>query len=205
MCRQEKAQNEKNRSDNLKKKIGKLKAIDVGHWNKHTWKLNNPQIQSEIALILTGGIDGKGERPYDILFLSESNLNKIDNEDSYKIPGYRLIKNKGFAEGRDNRSRACAYVREGLKVKIRRDLQSGNHQDVWLEVSICGGNIIAGSYYREFQQERGPTNKSDRKSQQKRLTEYLEFINMKLENQKKDLVVMGDWNVDFTKEGKDNY
>ena len=87
----------------------------------------------------------------DIIFLVETDTNSINNENDYKISGFKtVIQNK---KDESLPTRILCLINEGLanSALIRMDLTSADFPSLWIEIEIPSGkNVICGGFYREW-------------------------------------------------------
>ena len=81
----------------------------------------------------------------DIFGVSESRLNVNNNDDEIQIPGY-------FAERRDSsfihHTRLCVYIKCDIQYTRRKDLESDEVENLWIELQLPGRSVFIGFIYR---------------------------------------------------------
>ena len=138
------------------------------------------------------------ENKLDVCAVSEVDVinTKFHYDNLYEIKGYSFVFPTSWKKGK---ARMIVYYKKHLEpfIKIRRDLMSKNQPDVWLELkSKNDRNLVVGFYYREFT---GMDGDRSIEQQRVRLKEWTSAAS-KVEDEKKELVTMGDFNVDLLKE-----
>ncbi|XP_015224518.1 PREDICTED: uncharacterized protein LOC107080829 [Cyprinodon variegatus] len=127
-----------------------------------------------------------------VFALCETKLDASVEDRKVGIPGFRLWR-------RDRKEKkgggVALYVKNDIEAKERTDLMRTTAEIIWVELDITGSRpVLLGCFYR-------PPN-SDR--------EYLDklYENMTLmlkEKEEKDIFVMGDFNIDWSKDSLLNY
>ena len=126
-----------------------------------------------------------------MIFLVETDTVTINNENDYRIPGFKtIIQNK---KGDSLPTRIICLVNEKLAglVLIRMDLTSADFPSLWMEVeNPFGKNIICGGFYREWAP--GGTNSIDAQVQSIQIfTSQIE----KAASENKTILLLGDANL----------
>ena len=169
----------------------KLKrTLKLGSWNANRGFLTKGKIfEIENQMM---------ENKLDVCAVSEVDVinTKFHYDNLYEIKGYSFVFPTSWKKGK---ARMIVYYKKHLEpfIKIRRDLMSKNQPDVWLELkSKNDRNLVVGFYYREFT---GMDGDRSIEQQRVRLKEWTSAAS-KVEDEKKELVAMGDFNVDLLKE-----
>ena len=139
------------------------------------------------------------ENKLDVLGISEANLWREDDFSQIKVKNYEVVNDKLLTK--HGRARSMMYVRSNLKYKIRTDLMHDDTPEVWLELPGKPGEnpLLVSQFYREHTVVRGKENVegSDSSTEQKnRLLKWIEKTAMILENEKKEILIGGDFNAD---------
>ena len=169
----------------------KLKRnLRVGAWNCNKGYLS----KGKIAEIENQMIEHK----LDICAVSEVEINKtkFHSDSLYQIKGYNFLLPKSWKKGR---ARSIVYFRRHLEdhMKVRKDLMSPDQPDIWIEMqSKLDKELIIGFYYREFT---GIDGDRSMEKQKERLKVWTTAVG-KVEEEGKDLLLMGDFNVDMFKD-----
>ena len=122
----------------------------------------------------------------DIISLSETHLRTDNDCKRLKLEGYKFLGNcrKNGAGGG-----VCIYIKENIVFKKRSDFNKSSLENLWIEISIKNAKpIIFGCCYR-------PPETSNYLPK-----EYDVFFNESVKdiiNEKKEVIVMGDFNVDY--------
>ena len=117
----------RNINSSSSEKFIKKKGIKFVHQNIRVLLNNKPHLETFIA---------KTHGKIDFISLSETHRNSddgSDNDDLYKIPGYKFIHNdpkigKGGGVG--------IFVKEGVDFKRRKDLEISHIESLWIEICI---------------------------------------------------------------------
>ena len=108
---------------------GNRKTLDLKilSWNSgHTFLVN--QI-NEVRWLIQ-------EKSPHILFISESNLKRSHDKELLEIEGYRLHTTKVIGCPDKQVSRIVAYVKDGIIVRRRGDLESEDVSAIWMEAGL---------------------------------------------------------------------
>ena len=169
----------------------KLKRnLRVGAWNCNKGYLT----KGKIAEIENQMIEHK----LDICAVLEVEINKtkFHSESLYQIKGYKFLLPKSWKKGR---ARSIVYFKRHLEdhMKIRKDLMSIDQPDIWIEMqSKMDKELVIGFYYREFT---GIDGDRSMDKQKERLKVWTTAVG-KVDEEGKELLLMGDFNVDKFKE-----
>ena len=122
-----------------------------------TWNIRRGLIVREIELK-----NMLNDEKIDIMFVTETDTKTLENEKSYQVEGYNTI----FPQRKnaDSKVRIICLAKINLyaRIKIRRDLMSGDFPSIWLELSngIHKSLLIAG-FYRQWSHENLSKNKAE--------------------------------------------
>jgi hypothetical protein len=161
-----------------------------------TWNIRRGLIVREIELK-----NMLNDEKIDIMFVTETDTKTLENEKSYQVEGYNTI----FPQRKnaDSKVRIICLAKINLyaRIKIRRDLMSGDFPSIWLELSngIHKSLLIAG-FYRQWSHE----NLSKAEAEQNGVTIITNQIEA-ASNEKKDLLIVGDVNLCSKKWKEPNY
>ena len=122
------SQDRKLRNRSIKSKNGNRNSMNVLHWNagKSQWIR---QLDELNCLILA-------HQP-DLLFVSEAGLYSHNLDFETHVPGYSIISSKTLAA--HGYSRMNLLVKEGIIVKVLKNLMHDDIASIWLGVQIPGG------------------------------------------------------------------
>ena len=154
------------------------KGLKICHWNIQ--RLTTTK-QDEIKISLTENSNNSNK--IDILFLSETFCTNKTPDYLYAITDYKLFRKDRIGKLGGG---VMAFVHKDLKVERRIDMEDDDLEALWLEVNPHKSNrslFVAGVY-------RPPSSNVD---MDKKLGRNIE--NAKLRN--KELIIMGDLNVDY--------
>ena len=138
-----------------------------------------------------------------ILFLPESNLLRSHDRDKVEIEGYTLHTSLMIRNADRQTSRIVAYVKEGIIVRRREDLELDDFSSIWLEAGLPRQKkfLVCGVYREWAHLKRGEETEEDsgsRQEQEERWNNFLEKWEDALEEQP-DVTVLGDINIDLNK------
>ena len=165
------------------------RGIKLSHWNAGNAYLENKTIQIENLI--------SDHHPH-LLGISEANLHKDHCLDNCKIENYDLITSKTMDNRNLNISRVVVYKHTSLVAKVREDLMSDKFSSIWLEVGFPGRTrFLVCNLYREWQY----MGQSDHSSLEipEQLARWIIFLEQweRALDTGKEVVVMGDFNLDF--------
>ena len=173
------------------------RGIKIIAWNKGSSYLQNKH--HEIETIIAA------DKPH-IIGLSEANLKKDTDLSLVQHDDYTLHTAPTLENPLLGISRLVVYTHSSLVVKRRHDLENDSLSAVWLELGMPRQKkIIVGNIYREWQHMgQGPDSLSGSVAAQ--LQRWLIFIDMweKVLREGKEVMVLGDINLDFLKWTRDN-
>ena len=154
------------------KRLLKSKGFKVAHLNI----ASIPMHLDELKVLMK-------DKPVDVLSINETRLDDtIDNEE-VRIPGYNIFCKDRFRNG----GGVALYIREVFNVSERTKLVPSYLEAVCIEVKKPKSKpIIITTVYRP------PSSKIDYMNQ---IEDYLNV----LDNENKELIVMGDFNCDLSK------
>ena len=173
------------------------RGIKLIAWNKGSSYLQNKH--HEIENIIAA------EKPH-ILGLSEANLKKDTDLSLVQHAEYTLHSAPTIENPQLDIARMVVYTHSSLVVKRRHDLEDQSLSAVWLELGMPRQKkIIVGNIYREWQYM-GQASSNSSGSIADQLQRWLVFIEMweKVLNEGKEVMVLGDINLDFLKWNKGN-
>ena len=164
--------------------------MKIGSWNANKGYLTKGKIME---------IENKmRELNLDICAVSEVDITntKFHSDSLYEIKGYNYILPRSWKKGR---ARLIVYYKTFLEthLKIRNDLMSLEQPDVWIEMkSRSETDLVINFYYREFTGLDGDKSMEKQKERLKKLTEAV----AKVEEEDKEVLLMGDFNIDLLKD-----
>ena len=127
------------------------------------------------------------------LGLNELQKHKHDTVSPYQFPGYRLEFDN--LDKTDGWSRTGILVKNNIKYKRRRDLESEGTSTVWLQVGCTGRkHFLLQCLYRQFQRPGRIASKSQQ-SQNNRWDTILEKWSL-ASNEDREIISIGDFNMD---------
>ena len=173
------------------------RGIKLIAWNKGSSYLQNKH--HEIEHIIAA------EKPH-ILGLSEANLKKDTDLSLVQHAEYTLHTAPTIDNPQLGIARMVVYTHSSLVVKRRHDLEDQSLSAVWLELGMPRQKkIIVGNIYREWQYM-GQASSNSSGSIADQLQRWLVLIEMweKVLNEGKEVMVLGDINLDFLKWNKGN-
>ena len=172
----------------------KNKEMKILSWNSgHTYLIN--QI-NEIKWLI------QDKSPH-ILFVYESNLRRSHDIEQVKIEGYSLHTSKMIRNPDIQVSRIVAYVKDGIVVRRRDDLESDEISAIWMEAGLPQERkyLVCG-VYREWAHLKTDGclnyNSGSLTEQEKRWEIFLDTWEDALD-ETEDVSVMGDVNIDLGK------
>ena len=173
------------------------RGIQIIAWNKGSSYLQNKHHKIETIIA--------ADKPH-IIGLSEANLKKDTDLSLVQHDDYTLHTAPTLENPLLGISRLVVYTHSSLVVKRRHDLENDSLSAVWLELGMPRQKkIIVGNIYREWQHmDQGPDSVSGSVAEQ--LQRWLIFIDMwgKVLREGKEVMVLGDINLDFLKWTRDN-
>jgi len=143
------------------------------------------------------------EKALHILFVSESNLKRSHDRSMVDIDGYSFHTAKMIRSPEKQVSRLVAYVREGIIVRRREDLESDEISAICMEAGLPKEKkfLICGLYreWARLKTDGYPINESGTiQEQEKRWDIFLDAWEDALDGAD-DVCVMGDANIDLLK------
>ena len=165
------------------------RGIKLSHWNAGSAHLENKTVDIESLI--------SDHHPH-LLGISEANLHKDHCIDNCKIQDYDLITCNTMRNENLNISRVVVYKHTSIVAKLREDLMSDKFSSIWLEVGFPGRTrFLVCNLYREWQYMGQADHSSlDITEQFSRWVIFLEQWEKALDTGK-EVVVMGDFNLDF--------
>ena len=165
------------------------KGLKLSHWNAGSAYLENKTIEIENLI--------SDHHPH-LLGISEANLHKNHCIENCKVEGYDLITCNTLNNEKISMSRVVVYKHTSLVAKVREDLMSDCFSSIWLEVGFPGkSKILVCNLYREWQYMGQADNSSSSiPEQMARWVVFLQQWEKALESGK-EVVVLGDFNLDF--------
>ena len=172
------------------------RGIKIAHWNAGSAHLVNKihEIEQVVA-----------ENHPHLLGISESNLKRAHDLDDVQLQDYDLILSKTIDNDQLQVSRIVCYKHHSLVGKVREDLMSDEFSSIWLEIGLPGKRkILVCQLYREWrylgQADRGEHSHS-MPEQIRRWSIFLDQWEQAVASGK-EVIVMGDINLDFLKFGR---
>ena len=159
-----------------------FRGLKIAHLNVRSIRNKIDQIQFEL---LQGQF-------FDILTISESWLNDTIDDAEVQIPGFSCVRKD--REESEKGGGNIVYIRDGLPFRIRHDLNNNDNECLWFEIvrRKCKPILICSVY----------------KAPEANLESFISSLEdslLKLDYCNSDLVLLGDFNVDFTPcKGKSN-
>ena len=159
-----------------------FRGLKIAHLNVRSIRNKIDQIQFEL---LQGQF-------FDILTISESWLNDTIDDAEVQIPGFSCVRKD--REESEKGGGNIVYIRDGLPFRIRHDLNNNDNECLWFEIvrRKCKPILICSVY----------------KAPEAYLESFISSLEdslLKLDYCNSDLVLLGDFNVDFTPcKGKSN-
>ena len=171
-------------------KLKHKKNLRVGAWNCNKGYITKAKI-AEIENQMM-------EHKLDMCAVLEVEIykTKFHSDSLYQIKGYNFLLPKSWKKGR---ARSIVYYKKHLEnhMKVRKDLMTTDQPDFWIEMlSKMDKNLVIGFYYREFTGIDGDRSMEKQKERLKLWTESVRQV----DEEEKDLLLMGDFNVDKLKE-----
>ena len=134
------------------------------------------------------------EENFDIISVSEVDIEYFDEKKPYSIHGYRTfstLKRPGA-----NTKRLICFVKDNLEVTLRNDLMSELFSSVWLELKSRSQKILICSAYREF----SDLINKEQMSVNQQLERWEIFCTQVQKASKEGLILcVGDFNIDLEK------
>ena len=141
-----------------------------------------------------------------ILGISEANFKKDHNIQDVQIDDYQLYFPKTLQNNNIKIGRLAVYVHNDLVVTVRNDLMNDTIHSVWLE---CGlprqKKILVCNMYRQWQLLGQGEDKSS-STIQSQMERFILFLNQweKAISTGKEIIVLGDFNLNFLDFGLDS-
>ena len=181
------------KNNNKGKYKGKMNLL---HWNKGSARLENKVEELE---------DLFQQYKPDILGLSEANLYPDTDTNKIQFENYSLYTCPTLNNPELRVSRVVVYVHNSLIVKSRPDLEDSGLSSIWLELGHKGSKkILVCNIYREWQYMHQQDKSSlSNASQLLRWERFIESWKRALEEDK-EVIVMGDINIDSLSWGLDD-
>ena len=156
------------------------KGLKLCHWN--TQHLTDSKFEEIKSMLL------KDFKDLDILFLTETFCSSKIPDSFYNIPGYELFRKDRLGKKGGG---ILAFVNNSVIVERRSDLEAGEIESLWLEVCPHKSkrSLFIGGIYRP------PSYKIE---DDKKLGKNIENVHLK----NKEIILMGDLNVDFSNSSK---
>ena len=164
-------------------------SLKLGSWNANRGFLTKGKIIEAENIMKENNLD--------ICAISEVDIqeSKFHCEELYEIDGYKFVLPKSWRKGR---ARIIVYYKKSLEkyLTVRTDLMTNDQPDVWVEMKTKREpSSIYGFYYREFTSINGDNSLE---GQKKRLEEWTTAVD-KIELEDKEMMMMGDVNIDAFK------
>ena len=173
----------------------KEKGIKLMHWNKGASFLRNKKDEIETVI--------EKYKPH-VLGLSEANFFSDHDKDAVQFPDYVLHLCPTITNQDLGVSRVAVYTHTSLVVKPRPDLMNNELSAIWLEVGLPNKRkFLVCNCYREWGYLKQPDQRShSRAAQLERWTMLIEKWECAL-NEGKEVILLGDINIDSLKWFKD--
>ena len=166
-------------------------GIKLCHWNKGSAYLENKKDELETII--------GGYQPH-VFGVSEANFKSQHDRENVEIEHYNIYFSKTLDNPTIYCSRIAVYIHEDIQAKLRDDLMNDTFSSVWLELGLPRQRkFLVCQVYRDWQYLDQPDNSSLDINQQ--LTRWLQFLDQweRALLQGKEVIVMGDMNLDFLK------
>ena len=167
------------------------RGIKLAHWNAGSAHLRNKMLEIEQVV---------SEIKPHILGISEANLKMIREIGEVQLPGYDLILSKTMENEQLQVSRVVCYLHQSLVGRVRDDLMSDQFSSIWLEIGLPGkSKILVCQLYRDWRYLGQPDRGAHSHTSQEQLRRWNIFINQweQALATGKEVVVLGDFNIDF--------
>ena len=190
---------QRNKNAHIKEGNKSKGILNLGWWNdKRGQKQKAVNVKERLTIVLD-------KLKIDMMGISESNAEDIDSKHDLSIKGYTVVHDKLMKEY--GRARSSVYIKQNIKHRIRSDLMSDEHAEVWVEL-IGGGrnnNILFCQYYREQKLIRKgvDTSGSDRSHNQRvRLERWIAKTRDIIATERKPILLGGDINAELGGNGR---
>ena len=175
---------------NIKKNSESKKNLRVGAWNCNKGFISKGkilEIENQMKI-----------NKLDLCAVMEVEINdtKYHSDSLYQIKDYKFLLPNSWKKGR---ARTLVYYKSHLEsyMKIRKDLMSSDQPDIWIEMKAKGcKEVVIGYYYREFT---GIDGSRSMEKQKERLKVWTNAVS-KVDEEEKEMLLLGDFNVDMLKE-----
>jgi exonuclease III len=166
------------------------RLLNVGSWNIRHGLAKHEQ---EMRMWLK-------KEDLDIAFYVETDTDKIDTLEDYEIDGYETVVPK-TQNGKKKRIIAVKKTNMSATTKTREDLMSPDFPSIWIEweTSNKKSTLVCG-FYREWTKVGRITN-----GEQCKIMETFSDQTTRANSEGKDVVMLGDANLDSEKWNKINY
>ena len=167
------------------------KGIRLAHWNAGSAHLHNKMNQLELAVA--------DHQPH-ILGVSEANFKQVHDLQDVQIADYELFFSKTLENNNLSISRIACYKHNSLVWDIRPDLMCDSFSSIWMEIGLPRKRkFLVCQLYREWQYLGQPDSVSLGIPAQ--LERWLTFLDQweRALGTGKEVIVMGDCNLDFLK------
>ena len=167
------------------------KGIRLAHWNPGSAYLPNKMTELELAV---------AEHQPHLLGISEANFKTVHDSEDVQIADYELFFSKTLKNPDLGISRVVCYKHSSLVGSLRHDLMSDNFSSIWMELGLPRKRkFLVCQLYREWQYIGQPDNSS--RTIPVQLERWLLFLNQweRALDSGKEVIVMGDCNLDFFK------
>ena len=149
------------------------RGLKFGQWNVHS--LPDKYDQLKVHFKDPG-------KEFDVLGISETWLNENHEDQHVKLRGYNMLRQDRRAGARGG---VCMYIVDKIPFVPRSDLQNNNVEGVWAELTLPHSpHILVATIYRP----------SDSKVE---WYQYFEDMYETAYLESKEIVIMGDINIDF--------
>ena len=174
----------------------KQSGLKICHWNAGSSYLVNKI--NEIETVVSN------HEPH-IFGISETSFHSFHSIEDAKIGGYQIYFAKTLQNPNLNASRVSVLIHNDIQSKIREDLMSDKFSSIWVEIGHHNSKkILVCNLYREWRYLNQQNDES--RSKQAQYERWQIFISQweKALNENKEVVVLGDVNLDFLIWGNGN-
>ena len=167
------------------------RGIRLAHWNPGSAYLPNKMTELNLAV---------GEHQPHLLGISEANFKQTHDMEDVQIADYELFVSKTIENRNLNISRVVCYKHNSLVGGVRSDLMSESFSSIWMEIGLPRKKkFLVCQLYREWQYLGQPDSIS--RSIPAQLDRWIIFVDQwtRALDTGKEVIVMGDCNLDFFK------
>ena len=167
------------------------KGIRLAHWNPGSAHLRNKMDTLELVVA--------DHQPH-LLGISEANFKKVHDVEDVQLQDYELFFSKTLENNDLAISRVVCYKHNSLVGGVRADLMCDNFSSIWMEIGLPRKRkFLVCQLYREWQYIGQPDDSS--RSIPSQLNRWVTFLDQweRALDTGKEVIVMGDCNLDFLK------